>query len=191
MKAKQALKLDTRKLKKSNKIDQVVDILWNRYRDELSVSGEIYSHKTKKWESHAITKDNFKSALKSFINTNGREPTSAEIKKGIRRYENSQFYMGYEQRKLNLTAKSLFGSVDTGEFNEKAYKEFRAKALRSRTTGRFEKFDASKLQYVKEGYIVNDEGQRQHYRVQAYNGVYLIYWQSPSNIQITEDISWL
>ena len=99
--------------------------------------------------------------------------------------------MGHLQRQANLTAKDLFQSTETGEFNKEAYNEFRAKALRNRQTGRFEKFDASKIQYIKEGYIINSQGQKQHYRVQAYNGVYMIYWQSPSVIQITDNIAFL
>ena len=191
MRVKQALKFDIRKIKKTHRIEQVVDILWNRYKDDLSISGEIYMHRTQKWETHQISKEYFERGLRNFINSTGREPTNAEIKYAVRKYEQSGLYMGYEQRMHNMTARSLFGSIETGAFNDKAYKEFRAKALRNRTTGRFEKFDASKLQYVKDGYIINEEGQRQHYKVQAYNGVYLITWQSPENIQVTEDISWL
>lgn len=188
---KSQLKIDLRKVKKENRLDQVANMIWDRYKDDVRVTGEIYSHRTKQWESREMTKDQFKAAFKSFVKHEGREPTMQEIKRGIKRYEQSQFYMGHAQRLEHLSAKDLFESTETGEFNKSAYTEFRAKALRNKKTGRFEKFDASKLQYVKEGYIINNEGQKQHYRVQSYNGVYMIYWQSPSLIQITDDISFL
>ena len=55
MKRKSALKIDLRSLKREHKIEQAVDILWNRYKDELSITGEIYSHRTKQWESRTLT----------------------------------------------------------------------------------------------------------------------------------------
>ena len=198
-KKKLELKWNT-KTKKTSLKDVAIE-LWDKYHSDLSTTGQVFEKKEGKWVARReeMSKENFfdifslmyKQARREAGNLQSYRERLKIIKKTIQNYERSLFYTGFGEQENIYTAKDLF--TKNGVFNREAYRLFRES---TKVKGRYTKFDYSKLKYIRQGtFIIGN--QKQNYTVQRYenedgNYVYLIYWQSPNQIEITtEEPTWL
>lgn len=150
-------------------VSNVVNQLWSKYSEDLSTTGS----------GNRVTKNQFKTYFEAYVNEN--IDNGMDIKQAIKTakdsYQLSNRYISSEQRLSGFSLKDMFKD---NKDNRRRFQELTKK------NGRYTKFDPFKVKYQYSGYILDENKRKRHYRVDKYEDVAIVTWQSPENKIVME-----